>query len=206
VPKIDGRKARRQATEAKLVASVGAVLRDRGFQDLAIGTVAREAGVDKALVYRYFGGFDGLLEAWGRSAEFWPTLDEVLGAQREVLALDDPAEVAREILSRYAHGLLARPVTLELLAWECVERGPFAPALEATRERWSTALFGEAAAAGYPLAGSLPTLLSVFSAAINYLAVRSRHIRVFGGIEIGSDEGWEAIEQAIEDAIRALTR
>jgi hypothetical protein len=45
--------------------------------------VAREAGVDKVLIYRYFGGVDELLGAFGQSGDFWPSVAQVIG--------DDPS-------------------------------------------------------------------------------------------------------------------
>ncbi len=204
VPKIDGRRARRLHTEAELVRAVGELLTEGGVAAVGINAIAERAQVDKVLIYRYFGDLDGLLERYGESGDFWPTLDEVLGPDRDALRLELP-EMARTILGRYAHALRSRPITLELLAWECVERSPLTRALEAARERWSDALFAEVRATGAPLTPPVLTTLAMMSAAINYLAVRGREIAVFSGLPVGSDAGWHAIDDAIEQAIRGLT-
>ena len=55
----------RSATEARLIAAAKALLAEAGPEALGVNAVARRAGCDKQLVYRYFGGLDGLLAAVG---------------------------------------------------------------------------------------------------------------------------------------------
>lgn len=57
----------RAATEERILAAVGQVLARDGFAAGGVNAVAREAGVDKVLICRYFGGLPGLLRAWGAS-------------------------------------------------------------------------------------------------------------------------------------------
>ena len=40
--------------------------------------IARTAGVDKVLIYRYFGGLDGLLTKFSETADILWTFDEVI--------------------------------------------------------------------------------------------------------------------------------
>jgi AcrR family transcriptional regulator len=180
----------RAATEERILAAVGEVLARDGFGAIGVNAVAREAGVDKVLIYRYFGGLPELLRTWGASGRFWPTVEELLG--------DDPAAVtALPLAERYAlfferfiEALRARPLTLEILAAEIVERNELTAILEAEREEWGAqaeALFGGEDFERRPwLRGT--TLLLV--AGVQYLLVRARKIRVFGGLDLSSDEGW----------------
>ena len=50
---------------------------------VGVNAIAREAGVDKVLIYRYFGGLPELLRQWGASGRFWPSVDELLGDDAE---------------------------------------------------------------------------------------------------------------------------
>lgn len=199
---------RRQATEAKLIAAVGTLLREQGAERLGVNAVAAEAGVDKVLIYRYFGGLDGLLAAYGESADFWPTVEEMLGGPgHPALEHEDPGLVAASVFRNISEGIRRRPVTLELLARECVERGPLTAILEDLRERRSEELFAALTDAGLPLAGNAAAVLGpLFAAALNYLNVRGRHIRTFGGISIGSEDDLEPIYRAIGEAFRAVWR
>ena len=196
--KPDGRHARRDQTEKKLLTTVGKLLAKRGVKALGVNVVAQAAGVDKVLIYRYFGDFDGLLRRYGESVDFWPSFDEVLGAEREVLLERDPNRIASRFLMNYARALRRRPATLELLAWECSHRNELTMVLEQTRERWSGELLAEIQKAGVVLEPSLVARAVVMSAAIHYLAVRGRQLEVFSGIEIGKKGNWAEIEQAIQ--------
>ncbi|MGO8189834.1 TetR family transcriptional regulator, partial [Rhizobium leguminosarum] len=42
-----------------------------GFQNFGINAVARRAGCDKQLIYRYYVGLDGLVEAIGADLGTW---------------------------------------------------------------------------------------------------------------------------------------
>lgn len=196
------RQARRIATEESLVAAVGAVLRRDGVNGLGVNAVAGEAGVDKKLIYRYFGGLPGLLRAFGESADFWPGLDELLGADRAVLALPT-AEMGAEILRRHAAGLRRRPLTLTLLAWECSHRNALTAVLEDVRQEISEALVGEMVAAGHRIPRAGRVLSSLFAGAMNYLAVRGRDIALFGDVAL-DDDGWREVDEVIGAAFAAL--
>jgi AcrR family transcriptional regulator len=111
------------------------VLARDGFGAIGINAVAREAGVDKVLIYRYFGGLPELLPP---------------GAQRPLLARGAgpagrrPAGAAGAAAGRALRALLralraraaARPLTLEILAAEVQERNELTAILEAEREQW----------------------------------------------------------------------
>ena len=57
-------------SKEKLIQAVGRVIAQVGFQSLGVNQVAREAGVDKKLIYRYFGGLRGLVAAYGQTVDF----------------------------------------------------------------------------------------------------------------------------------------
>ena len=108
----------KEATKARLLDAVGAILAREGFGALGVNSVAHEAGVDKVLIYRYFGGMTDLLHAFGQSGDFWPSITEVLGEDPSELLELPLADRWALGLSRYAEALRRRPVTKEILAWE----------------------------------------------------------------------------------------
>lgn len=55
----------RQATAARILAAAETLLAEGGIEALGINAVARSAGCDKQLIYRYFGGLEGLYDALG---------------------------------------------------------------------------------------------------------------------------------------------
>ncbi|MBK7457943.1 MAG: helix-turn-helix transcriptional regulator [Betaproteobacteria bacterium] len=51
-----------------------------GFGAVGVNAIARQAGVDKVLIYRYFDGLPALLRAWGESGRFWPRVADLCWA------------------------------------------------------------------------------------------------------------------------------
>lgn len=196
----------RDATKARLLGAVGVVLARDGFAALGVNAIAKEAGVDKVLLYRYFGGLPELLREWGASGQFWPHVADLLGdSPKAFLALPTAERYAR-FFEHFIDALRQRPLTVEILAAEIVERNALTAILETERETWggeaSRVLGGKEFARRPELRGL--TLLLV--AGVQYLLVRSRTIRIFGGLDITSDAGWAELKKAVRAMAVAVVR
>jgi AcrR family transcriptional regulator len=87
----------KEETKMRIVAAVGRQLARAGFRDLGVNSIAKEAGVDKVLIYRYFGGLPELLTAYANEGDYWPTSAELIG---------DPATVQAESVADSCAGKL----------------------------------------------------------------------------------------------------
>jgi AcrR family transcriptional regulator len=197
----------KETTRLRLLDAVGALLAREGFGALGVNAVAREAGVDKVLIYRYFGGMDDLLVAFGQSGDFWPSIAEVLG--------DDPSELMELPLgerwamglSRYAQALRRRPVTKEILAWEQIEQNEITQILQQTREQWFEELMTHFPEDPDATDADLVTTILVIVGAIHYFIVRSRLQPDFSGVDIDTKAGWKHLDEVISTICeRTLTR
>jgi AcrR family transcriptional regulator len=194
----------REQTTARILAAVGEVLARDGFGRLGVNAIAKQAGVDKVLIYRYFGGLPELLERWGRSGQFWPSVDEVLGAQPQAYLALPAAERYTRFLDCFIDGLRARPLTLEILAAEVVERNELTAILEAQREQWGEQAARLLGGNDFAQRPELLDLTLLIVAGIQHLLVRGRKIRVFGGIDLQSDAGWARLKAALAHMAREL--
>ena len=191
------RERNRADTTARILAAVGEVLARDGFGALGVNAVAKHAGVDKVLIYRYFGGMSELLKAWGESGRFWPALDELIGDDRQAFFALPLAERYARFFEHFIDGLRARPLTLEIMAAELAERNELTAILESEREQWgaeASRLLGSDAWERRPVLRGT-TLLLV--AGVQYLLIRSRTIRLFGGLDIRSDRDWAGLKAAV---------
>ena len=187
----------RQATEMKILDAVGSLLAAGGFRKIGINAVARQARVDKVLIYRYFGGMPDLLRAYAKNGTYWPTIEEVAGGDPDLLYGKPLPETVATLLRNFARAIRMRPVTLEILAWETIERNELAKVLEKVREDFSKNL-SRVFLAGHDVTDrELVTIVSLLTAGINYLAVRSRKVGRYGDVNIRSEEGWHRLETAI---------
>jgi AcrR family transcriptional regulator len=180
-----------------VLAAVGQVLAREGFSAVGINAIAREAGVDKVLIYRYFGGLDALLRAWGGSGRFWPSVDDLLGDTPEAVLSLPLADRYAVFFDRFVDALRARPLTIEIMAAEIEERNELTAILEEEREQWGAqaeAVFGGEQFDSSPHLKGI-TLLLV--AGVQYLLIRARKIRVFGGLDLKSNDDWEKLKRSV---------
>ncbi len=187
----------RAGTEERILGAVGEVLARDGFAALGINSIAKQAGVDKVLIYRYFGGLPELLQTWGASGRFWPRVQDLLGSQPQALMALPVAQRYTRFFEHFIDDLRARPLTLEILAAELNQHNELSAILETEREAWgaeATRVLGGATLQATPAMRGL-TLLLV--AGVQYLLLRARHTRVFGGIDIQADAGWHELKAAI---------
>jgi AcrR family transcriptional regulator len=196
----------REATKARILGAVGVVLARDGFGAVGVNAIAKEAGVDKVLIYRYFGGLAELLREWGASGRFWPRVADLLG--------DDPAAFHRlaaperyaRFFDHFIDALRERPLTLEILAAEMVERNDLTAILESEREAWGEEASRLLAADEFARRPALRGLTLLLVAGVQYLLVRSRKIRIFGGLELKSDAGWDELKASIRLTALAVMR
>lgn len=191
----------RDATRERILAAVGALLAREGFSGLGVNAVAREAGVDKVLIYRYFGGIEALLDTWGRetlggAAEDRPGPDAAAGAA-------GAAERAAAALLRFARGARENPHALEVMRWELVEDNALTRRLAELREAAGLAALErlglDDARAG---AVDLPAVAAVLSAGLLHVALRARTAPQWLGIPIRTKAGWTRLERAAASLVR----
>lgn len=193
----------RRATEEKLIRAVGTVLGRDGHTGIGVNAVSREAGVDKVLIYRYFGGLEKLVERFGQTADFWPTEDELLGGDRDRLRSLSPPDRYAAFISNYVNAIRSRPLLREILVWDAVAKSNLTAVLDDIRE--TTAMNVIAALADG--VGDRPedffTVLAILGAATHYFAIIARDTPVFAGVALQTDEGWERLEAAMTRIVRA---
>jgi AcrR family transcriptional regulator len=187
-----------QQTRKKIIAAVGKLLSRSGFRNLGINAIAREAGVDKVLIYRYFGGIPDLLRAYAEEGDFWPTAEELLAGFRGQLPPSN-AELATKLLIEFGRALRRRPITQEIMRWELLERNELTDALAHYREQQGIKLIRMIRGAR---GVDLQALGSLLSAGQTYLILRSKTAAVYNGLELRSDRDWKRLEKNIRHLVR----
>jgi AcrR family transcriptional regulator len=181
-------------TKSKIIRAVGKVLAKQGMREIGINHIAQVAGVDKVLIYRYFGGLAGLLKAYSDSGEFWPTREELLAG----ITFDGTQAITHAFfeqqLRNFSAAIQKRALTQEILRWELIEQNAMTRALAETRERQTLELI-----AGYQdmLGGAdIAAITAVLSAGLIYLTLRSKSVDTLNGINLKDEQGWKRIEDA----------
>lgn len=197
----------REKTKMNILQTLGKMLAERGFKSIGINSIAREAEVDKVLIYRYFGGLPGLLEAYAHEADYWPlTEDLTRGLDCEVEAMTQ-TDLAKHLIRSFCRYIRERPLTQELLRWEMVESNELTSLLADFRETEGLKLMELFEPNEYIDINALATIVV---AGIMYLVLCKKHINYFNGIDLQSESGWERLEKAaalmIESSLKMSER
>lgn len=165
----------RLQTEQKILRALRHILLERGFPAVGINAVARLAGCDKVLIYRYFNGMEGLLQAFAETTELWWEVDEIITESTEQINQQPLQQFLQLLLKRHLEALQARPLTLEIMAWEMSAQNNLTVALALTRAERGMALVKMIREHYQNPNIDIGGILGVFGAAINYLIIRTRN-------------------------------
>jgi len=161
----------RLKTEQRLLDAVGSILLEQGFPAVGINAIARRAGCDKVLIYRYFGGFDELLLAFAETTILWWEVDEIITESAEECSSIPLPDYLQSLLNRYVQALESRPLALEIMAWEMSAQNSLTQRLARTRGERGMELVKRIRAYYRQPNIDIGGILGVFGAAINYLVI-----------------------------------
>lgn len=173
-----------------------------------INLVAREAGLNKVLIYRYFGTWDGLLEAFAQQVNPWRDLRHEVEAGLASGRWPDPKALARWLFRDYLRRLVGSPLLQNLLRLSLLHRDPLQTALERDREEEGLAL-ARAVGAHFPLPADtdLGALTALLTGGLTWLVLAGTRAQVFNGLTFtGPDaDALRRLEVAIDAWTATLT-
>lgn len=186
----------RAATERAIVDAARNAISEEGFQSFRINAIARRANCDKQLIYRYFGGLEGLAEAVGadlaeRLAE---TLEELPGGRRP----ERYGELMRVLALGFLDLLRQDAIMQRIVAWELVAPSPVLSRLVEARGRrlgaWMHAMRGDLAP---PEGIDAPAINAVLIASTQHLVLAAAASGGFAGMTLRSETDWDRVRHAL---------
>lgn len=187
----------KEENKKRLVEAVGIILARDGFKGLGVNRVAKAAGVDKVLIYRYFGGLLQLVTAYSETIEFWPDLKELMGRSENAIREYSADQQFAYFFKSFIKALRRRPTTQSIMVWLASEpNSEFAKKLDDRRVRTALEFFEKLEK--IPVNRDLTAVVVLLSAAIFRLIETSQTVGFVGGIDLRKDSGWKRIEHGIE--------
>ena len=183
---------KREATKASLIDAFEQIVAEDGITAVGVNAVANKAGVGKPLIYKYFGGFDGLVRAWAAQSKVWGNDEDrfsILAANRDA----DPVALIRDYMTDSATELRSKPIALQVMAQALLGETDLTAGLEAAKDDSSQhhdSLYEQGGVFDDPDTGAL---LLVMYAASRYLAMRSLNQSDFNGIPLDTEAGWSTM-------------
>ncbi|MGJ5676416.1 MAG: TetR/AcrR family transcriptional regulator [Nostochopsis sp.] len=196
----------KEETKARILAAVGKLLAESGFQQLGVNAIAREAGVDKVLIYRYFENLPSLLQKFGQEGDYWITAEALIGDETTADA-ESLADWMIYLLIRLLDDLKERPITQEIMRWELLEGNELTHELANVRDSMALdSLNFLKQKCSFPKDQDIPAISAVLAAGIVYLVLRTKISKTFMGLDFSSPTGWERVEAAIASLIQSTVQ
>lgn len=189
-------------TKNKMIQAVGKVLLKKGYTGLNASTIAKEAEVDKRLVWTYFGGLDPLVEEYISRRDFWKftatdSINDLLGTNNGI-----KKEQVSDLLKSQFETLLYDNVLQRIIHWELSENKSFLRNISNQREAIGEELFKHIAHQFNNETKQIRAITALLIGGIYYLALHGKvNGSLFCGLDINKEEDKLLINKTIEQII-----
>ncbi|MCK5785364.1 MAG: TetR/AcrR family transcriptional regulator [Candidatus Sabulitectum sp.] len=187
-----------EQTRQKILAGLESLITRDGFTGVGVNAVAREAGVDKVLIYRYFGSMEGLLRTFADWKDICPRIADLYEGIPEKAPLH---EIATRIVIEHAQALQNSPLAQELVCWALTEENPLTVLFGKEMEHRELKALADK--------GLIPdedvVMLSVIVlCGLQYLILRGRNNNPMMGYDYSKTEIREKLERVVSSMMKAF--
>lgn len=188
----------KERTKAKMVQAVGRVISKKGYTGLNASSIAKESGVDKSLVWAYFGSVDNLIEEFITQRDFWKYT-----AQDSIKELFTSPKIKKEhinaLLQYQLNTLLNDSVLQRIIHWEIGENKSFLRNLADKREEMGEGLFQLFESEYKDAPVNIRAVIALLISGIYYLSLHGKiNGSLFCGLDINIEHDKNEISKTIE--------
>ena len=193
----------RAKTTQRIVEALEEVIAERGLEGVGVNRVAEKASVSKVLIYRYFGGMEGLLEYYVKMGKLFPIFTPALLDQIRPLHESDVARIwYRQVIQTYRH-FRTYKAAREVLKASVIENDSIAETTARAQDEEMTRLVSQLS---FVKGADTEAISAIVLGAMNYLTIMAQNDRTMISIDLRSEEGWERIENAVKTIYIALNK
>ena len=186
----------KEKTKQKLLNAVGKIIKTKGYPSLMVSKIAAEAGCDKKLIYEYFGTTENLIEQYVKSQDYWSNISD---AEIKPQINDGGKEISKHTLLKQFENFRDNKELQKIIIWELSESKPFLKKLNEQREELAEKIFNSSDAHFGEQAENYRAITALLAGGIYYLNLFTGYNGThFCGIDLKSEQGIKAIENAIE--------
>jgi len=189
-------------TMDKLIMSVGKVIQKKGYAGLSIANICKEAGLDRRLVYTYFGSLDNLVETYIKQKDYWKSdATEHISFLLEKEAPLSSEDITKLLIGQF-NAVLKDKALQKIIHWELGEKNKILRKLSDGRESVGEELFNLCEPAFENTDIDIRATLALQIGGLYYLSLHAKaNGSLFCGIDINQSEGKERISKALEKLV-----
>ena len=196
-------KRNRAKTTQRIVEALEEVIAERGLDGVGVNRVAEKANVSKVLIYRYFGGMEGLLEYYVKMGKLFPIFNPAVLDQIRPLHESDVARIwYRQVIQTYRYFRTFKAAR-EILKASVIENDPIAATTARAQDEEMTRLVNQLS---FVKGADTQAISAVVLGAMTYLTIMAQNDRTMISIDLRSEEGWKRIENAVKAIYISLNR
>lgn len=189
----------KERSKKKFLDAVGKILKTKGYAGLKVNDIASTAGVDKKMIYTYFGGMDGLIDEYIRSQDYWikVTDDKI---DKIIPDINDGGKqfIEEMLLSQFDY-VYKNKEAQKLLLWSISESRKSLRKLIDTQEENGEHIFENIFKPHFQdKSEDFRAIMAIMVSGLYYLNMfASVNGSIFCGLDMNSAEGRERIKRAI---------
>lgn len=188
----------KERSKEKFLEAVGEILTKEGYSGLKVNTIAATAGVDKKMIYNYFGGTDQLIDTYVTSQDFWSNVKE-----DSVEINDGGREFSKKSLTAQFDYVSQNKSLQNILLWGLAEKRSSLQHIAGERERNGEQLLTQITDPYFAEnATQYRAIMAILISGIYYLNLyKGGNCDTFCGIDLTKETGLDTIKKAIEKLI-----
>ena len=189
----------KERTKARMIAAVGKVIQKKGYHALNGPNIALECGLNKALIWNYFGGLDKLVEAYLTQKDFWQIGDKGVLEQMISNPNDISVDLINELLKSQLNTFLKDKTKQKIIHWGLGEKTKALKNISDRREMLGEELFKYIDPKFKDSDDDPRAVLALLVSGIYYMSLQATATgSTFCGIDINTEEGKARIERSIQ--------
>ncbi|MBN8823024.1 MULTISPECIES: TetR/AcrR family transcriptional regulator [unclassified Spirosoma] len=193
----------RAKTTQRIVEALEDVIAEYGLEGVGVNRVAEKANVSKVLIYRYFGGMEGLLEYYVKMGKLFPVFTPAVLDQIRPLHESDVARIwYRQVIQTYRYFRTFKAAR-EILKASVIENDSIASTTTRAQDEEMTRLVSQLS---FVKGADTQAVSAVILGAMNYLTIMAQNDHTMISIDLRSEEGWQRIENAVKTIYIALNK
>lgn len=200
--RTSGKLRDKERTKVKMIQAVGKVLLKKGYTGLNASSIAKEAGIDKSLVWTYFGSLDNLVEEYIAQRDFWKY--KAADSINNMLTFKDgiKAEYMSGLLQFQFQSLLDDEILQRIMLWGISEKKDFLRHISDERELIGEEVFKIVDPQFKNSDIDIRGILAIIVAGIYYLVLHGKtNGSLFCGIDLNTADGEIRIKESISQII-----